>query len=293
MTENNSLDLTKTKFKSTRPDSITPIEYDQSKPRLGRRESEPHSDDVSYLHDVLTTNFPNSRTLWDLHHYFQLNDIKIDLQFDISFFLNWSYPKTLSSYNASEFNNRVPDLVINVFSKSTWRADIGEHVDLCEALKIPVYIVYSPYFVASKLYKPPFVRIYKLVDDRYIHYDYREITAMEGEKLNPDKIIELGEKIPFRIGLMQRKKKHYNDELLYRLIIIDKNENRILPTRYELAQQKLIKTEKRATEAEKRASEAEKRATEAEKRASEAEKEIKNLKMKIKDLETLLDKYTK
>ena len=31
-------------------------------PRLGRRESEPHSLNVSYIHDVLSVNFPQDRT---------------------------------------------------------------------------------------------------------------------------------------------------------------------------------------------------------------------------------------
>jgi len=64
------------------------IEDPYKKPRLGRRESEPQSEDITYLYDVLMTNFPNSRALWDLHHYFLINGNEIDLQFDISFFIN-------------------------------------------------------------------------------------------------------------------------------------------------------------------------------------------------------------
>ncbi|MHA1733083.1 MAG: hypothetical protein ACTSU5_14140 [Promethearchaeota archaeon] len=51
----------------------------------------------------------------------------MDLQFDISFFLNWDFPRSLSSYKTSEFGNRVPDLAINVLSRSTWRGDLSEH----------------------------------------------------------------------------------------------------------------------------------------------------------------------
>ncbi|MHA1268439.1 MAG: alanine-zipper protein [Candidatus Helarchaeota archaeon] len=266
-----------------RPYSISVDNFDLTKPRLGRRESEPHSEEVTYLYNVLTTNFPNSRTLWDLHHYFQLDNMKIGLQFDISFFLNWTYNKTLASYKASMFNNRIPDLVINILSKSTWKSDIGEHVDYCEALKIPIYIIFPPYYVTSQLYKPPFIRVYKLKNEMYNHYDYREITLFEGKELDSDKIIFLDERIPFRIGLMQRKKRHYNNEPLYKLIIIDKNENKVLLTNYELFKQKYIESKKRANEAEKRANE-------AEKRANEAEKENIKLKDKIKDLERLINK---
>src|SRR5271157_3610046 len=51
-----------------------PVEpdLDPSLPRIGRRESEPHSAEVSYLHDVLEANFEGSRVFWDLHHYFPL-----------------------------------------------------------------------------------------------------------------------------------------------------------------------------------------------------------------------------
>ncbi|MHA1733082.1 MAG: hypothetical protein ACTSU5_14135 [Promethearchaeota archaeon] len=40
-----------------------PDDFDPSQPRLGRRESEPHSDEVVRLHDLLTTNYPRSRAL--------------------------------------------------------------------------------------------------------------------------------------------------------------------------------------------------------------------------------------
>ncbi len=76
-------------FRSTRHEKAA-IELAKQQPgptpRLGRRDSEPHSSEISYLHDVLTTNFPNDRTIWDFHHYFIVDDEKIDLQFDISYF---------------------------------------------------------------------------------------------------------------------------------------------------------------------------------------------------------------
>ncbi|MGV9205049.1 MAG: hypothetical protein ACOC44_13640 [Promethearchaeia archaeon] len=79
--------------RSTRIENAPPDLYDPNEPRLGRRESEPHSAEVTYIHDVLTSNFPESRTIWDLHHYFigrkgPLKGQKIDIQFEISFFEN-------------------------------------------------------------------------------------------------------------------------------------------------------------------------------------------------------------
>jgi len=76
-------------FVSSRHRDAEPDTFDPNVPRLGRRENEPHSAEVTYLHDVLTTNFPNDRTLWDLHHYFRKEGMDIDLQFDIS---NTLYP---------------------------------------------------------------------------------------------------------------------------------------------------------------------------------------------------------
>ena len=46
--------------------------------RLGRRESEPHAYEVVYLFEVLSYNFPESRTFLDLHHYFHTPDKKLD-----------------------------------------------------------------------------------------------------------------------------------------------------------------------------------------------------------------------
>ena len=71
--------------KSTRHSKLSHSDLDFEGPRLGRRESEPHSQEIMYLYDVLSTNFPESRTLWDLHHYFAVNGTEFDIQFDISF----------------------------------------------------------------------------------------------------------------------------------------------------------------------------------------------------------------
>ncbi len=104
-------------------------DYDPLVPRLGRRESEPHAAEVSYLYDVLSTNFPDDRATWDLHHYFTFEGEEIDIQFDISFFRGFKVPYPISSYRASEYQNRVPTLAINVLSKSTWRVDLSVTLD--------------------------------------------------------------------------------------------------------------------------------------------------------------------
>ena len=81
MTQEEKLSQRRTRHQASDPDP-----FDQSQPRIGRRESEPHSFEVSNLHDILTSNFPEHHALWDLHHYFKLEGEEIDIQFDISFF---------------------------------------------------------------------------------------------------------------------------------------------------------------------------------------------------------------
>ena len=147
--------------KHSRIEAYPEISLDQSQPRIGRRESEPHSIEITYIWDVLKTNFPSDRTLWDLNHYFIVNEKEINLRLDISFFRDLSIPYTLSSYNASDYENRIPDLAINILSKSTWSFDLSENVDLCRMVQIPLYIIFAPYHVASETYKPPFLRVYR------------------------------------------------------------------------------------------------------------------------------------
>ncbi len=258
-------------FRSTRVRDAPPDLFDPNQPRLGRRESEPHSAEVSYLFDVLQTNFQEDRVMWDLHHYFESKDGKIDLQFDISFFKDLKIPYSLSSYHASRFQNRVPTMVINVFSKSTWRADVGEHVDYCKLLKIPIYIVFPAYHVTSAIYKPPFLRAYILQPTgEYEIHELRELTINEGEKTNPDAIINVGDVVPFRLGLLKRKKKHEGDLALYRVILLDSHKFEILNTESE-------KERARAEREKERAEREKERADNAEKKISELEKKIKKL----------------
>ena len=98
--------------KSTRIENAPHDLYDPNKPRLGRRESEPHSNEVNYIYDVLSTNFLEHKTLWDLNHYFMgskgpIKGKKINIQFDISFFKDFNIPHTISSYDAHKYNGKI------------------------------------------------------------------------------------------------------------------------------------------------------------------------------------------
>ena len=270
--------------KSTRIENAPPDLFDPDEPRLGRRESEPHSAEVTYLHDVLTTNFPDGRALWDLHHYFigknpPLKGKKLDLQFDISFFKDLTIPEALPSFDAAEHGGEVPDLVINVLSKSTWRADLSEHVDACNELGIPVYAVFSPYLVTSQLYAPPFIRAYVLQDDgSYKHQDLRDITLQEGEEMNMENVIDISDKLPFRLGLKQLKRKFKGGKALFRVILIDPSEPKVLPTSEE-------KTKKEAKEmVENAEKEAEEKVKRAEKKVEKLKDELKKYRQKAEKL---------
>ena len=194
---------------------------DPSQPRIGRRESEPHSLEVAYLHDVLSTNFSEHHVLLDLHHYFQQDEEEIDVQFDISFFSDVSIPYTLSSYRASDYQDKVPVLAINILSKSTWRTDVGENVDLCRALRIPVYLIFAPFDVASRHYRPPFVRVYFLMDDgSYAIKEQRNSCIDAAGVLIEQNIIDLEGVVPFRVGIEELPAKHEKNQSRYRLIIV-------------------------------------------------------------------------
>ncbi|MHA1974756.1 MAG: hypothetical protein ACTSW1_17295 [Candidatus Hodarchaeales archaeon] len=290
---NDEDDEKKSDFVSTRHRDAIPDLFDPKKPRLGRRESEPHSSEITYLHDVLSTNFPDDRTMWDLHHYFSLGDIDLDLQFDISYFRGLKIPYMISSYHAKRFQNRVPTLAINVLSKSTWKTDIGENVDSCRLLKIPIYVVFPSYHVATKIYQPPFLRAYILQDDgSYSIKELKDITINEetGE-INEKAIINVTDIVPFRFGLLKQKVKYNKDKPLYRVILLHPTKFEVLLTKREQAQQEAekAKTEaKRAkTEAEKAKTEAEKAKTEAKRAKTEAEKaktEAKKAKNRVSEL---------
>ncbi len=127
-TEDSESDLSLSRYERMYREYMKELEKNVEKGplRLGRRESEPHSYEVGYMHDVLKTNFPQHRCLLDLHHYFVLEGEKVNIQFDISLFLNFELPEAMPSYKAQKYGNRLPDLAINVLSKSTWKNDLSE-----------------------------------------------------------------------------------------------------------------------------------------------------------------------
>jgi hypothetical protein len=271
-------------FRSTRHDNFPPDPFDPNQPRLGRRESEPHSMEITHIYDVLTANFPKDRVMWDLHHYLIFEGQEVDLQFDISLFRDFSIPYTLSSYRAKNFGNKVPTLAINVLSKSTWRADLSDIAEFAKGLKIPVFIVYGAYNVTTTVFKPPFVRAYIMqAEGTYIPKEIRLIGGKEGKEFNPpdESIIDLSPHVPFRITLIERKQKHEGELPTYQLELLETNKKVKLKTQLEMTQEKVAEEKARA-DAEKARADAEKTRADAEKtRADALEAEIKQMKMKI------------
>jgi len=212
--------------------------------RLGRRDSESHAAEVTYLHDVLTTNFLESRTTWDLHHHFfvekgLLKGKKIDLLFDIAFFKDLKIPYTLESYKAWKHGGRIPDMVINILSERTWKEDISETVDICRDLGVFLYAVFSPYKVTDKNYHPPFLRAYILQEGgSYKKKELRTITMEEGatNKINIRNVIDVSGTFPFHLGLMKLKQQHEGELSRFRLIFIDPFALKILLTSAENAE---------------------------------------------------------
>lgn len=252
-------------FISTRIRDAEPDTFDPNVPRLGRRESEPHSEEVTYLHDVLTTKFPEDRTTWDLHHYFKKEGLEIDIQFDISFFKDLNIPYTLSSYNAADYNNKVPTMAINILSKSTWRSDIAEKLDYCKMLQIPLYIIYPTYHVTINIYRPPFLRVYILQDNNeYRMHELRDIIKNTKEGIDEESIIDLSEVIPLRVGLKELEHKHEGEKPKYRLIFLKADEDEILLTESEKKDKIIAKQGTRIDEQSKRINEQSKRINELE-----------------------------
>jgi Uma2 family endonuclease len=262
--------------RSTRIENVEVVPFDPLTPRLGRRESEPHSEEVSYLYEVLHLNFPGSRTTWDLHHYFIVESEEVDLQFDISFFKDLKIEYTLSSFRAANFNNRVPTMAINFLSKNTWQMDVGIHVDYCRLLKIPLYIVFSPYHIGKAIYKPPFLRAYILQPDGDYHIqDLNKITLREGAaSVQRDALLNVGNIVPFKIGIMELISRHEGDLPRYRLILVNTQNYGIFPT---LAQ----KEKNRADQEKSRADQEKSRADQEKARADQLQKELDQYRRKV------------
>ncbi|MHC1591274.1 MAG: PDDEXK family nuclease [Candidatus Helarchaeales archaeon] len=266
-------------FVSTRLLNAREKKPERIKTRVGRRESQPHSSAIMYLTDVLTSNFPRDTVLWDLHHYFELTGYKtIDIQFDISYFYGFKIEYELTSYRASRYGGRVPDLAINILSKSTYYFDVGVHVDQCRLLKIPLYVIFSPYNVASSIYKPPFLRAYLLTDDgNYKIKEVHDVSVDDNGSVLVDNVLDVTRLVPFKIGLLKRSTVHESGEPLYYLALFDAKTMTIYPTR----------AEKEKARVEKGKSPAEKEKARAENEKARAENE----KARADKLESLIEKY--
>ena len=223
-------------------------------PRLGRRESEPHSSEVNYLWKVLQRNFPNDRVMRDTPHLFLLGNKEITLLPDISFFENLIIPEKIGSYDAIEYNNRKPILVINILTRRTWRKDFADNLEKCRRLKIPIYIVFFAYPIENGIYPYPFLRIYHLESDG--EYKSMELTdpTFDGDELvNPEAILDCGEILPFRIGLMRLKEVFQTGEALYRMVLVKKDTVELFQTETEEMKKKWRESEERANAERKRA----------------------------------------
>ncbi|MCF2141295.1 MAG: Uma2 family endonuclease [Candidatus Lokiarchaeota archaeon] len=252
--------------------------------RIGRRESEPHSAEVSYLFDVLCSNFPEHRSIWDLHHYFSIEGERVDIQFDISLFLNFKIPEDLPSYNASDFENRIPDLAINILSKSTWRKDLSEILETCRRLKILVYIIFLPYPIARKVLSHPFLRVYILNEKgSYVSIDLNEYMIIEDKIIDEHARIDLPAKIPFDLALKKLDRTYLGAKPRSRLILLKKGKNEVLLSKFEEERKKAEESERRAKEAERRAEEEKKRAEEEKKRAEEEKKRAEEEKKRAEE----------
>ncbi|WP_457559337.1 hypothetical protein [Candidatus Harpocratesius sp.] len=254
-------------------------EAEREPPRIGRRESEPHSAEVSYLFDVLCSNFPEHRSIWDLHHYFSIEGERVDIQFDISFFLNFKIPEDLPSYNASDFENRIPDLAINILSKSTWRKDLSEILETCRRLKISIYVIFLPYPIARKVLNHPFLRVYILNEKgSYGSIDLNDYMIIEDKIIDEHARIDLPAKIPFDLALKKLDRTYLGAKPRSRLVLLKKGKNEILLSKFE-------KERKRAEDADRKAKEADLRAKDADRRAKEADRKAEEEKRRADEFE--------
>lgn len=173
---------------------------------MGRRESEPHSEAIFYLVDVLRTNFPDDRVFPDLNHYFPVNETRVPIQPDVSFFRNFKLDTALTSYKAVDHDGRIPDVIFNVLSHHTWKCDVGVNFDKWRRVGIPHYVLFAPYHVARREYRPPFLRVYSLQADGAV--TVREACGEEGKpEVTATHLIDLTPDLPFRLGLLRSPKK--------------------------------------------------------------------------------------
>ena len=253
---------------------------DGVKARLGRRESEPHSDEINYLYDVLSTNFPEDRTFWDLHHYFDLEGDRLDLQFDITYFRGLDIPYRLSSYDAAEYGGRVPTLAVNILSASTFRNDLGIVLEQCQRLQIPVYVVLSDHLQNPSYVRAPMLKIYYREGDQYHIVELHETCGTEGGEIDASKLLDVRpDLLPFKFGIVERKAKYKKHDILplYYLALVERDTGMVLLTSRERAEREAEDERQKRLEAEKQAEDERQKRLEAEKRAEEAERKLREL----------------
>ncbi len=255
-------------------------------PRLGRRESEPHSFKINYIHDVLSTNFPDDRVLWDLHHYFTLGETRVDLQFDISYFRNFEFKDQLSSYDEMDHDFRRPDMVINILSKATFNNDLGINAETCMKLQIPVYVVLSDHLPEPEAVKAPLLKVFHRNGEKYVIESLTECCCAEGEDgLDLEKTIDIG-LLPFRLGIMKLNDRYWvkgKRHDLYQLVFIDKETGEILKTKAEKERERAEKERERAEKERERAEKERERAEKERERADRAEQRLKELERKLSE----------
>ncbi len=257
--------------------------------RLGRRESEPHSFKINYIHDVLSTNFPEDRTFWDLHHYFTLGQSKLDLQFDISYFRNFRFKDQLSSYDEQDHDMRRPTMAINILSKSTYNSDLGITAENCMKLQIPAYVTFSDHIPEPEAVKAPFLKVYYQVGKKYAIETLSEYCCTEGEEgIDQSKTIDvLPDILPFKFGIMKLNDKYWKKGIrydLFQLVFIDRETRQLFKTKAEIEKERADKEKERADKEKERADKEKERADKEKERADKAEQRIKELESQLKEL---------
>ncbi|MHA1266063.1 MAG: hypothetical protein ACTSRS_12600 [Candidatus Helarchaeota archaeon] len=275
-------DPTFKRFRSTRH-AAAPEAPTHAPPRLGRRESEPHSLGLYRIYDILTTHFPNYRVMIDLHHYFYLKGEKLDLQFDLTVFTNLKLNYTLSSYDSAKFDNKIPLMAINILSKSTYLKDLGFLKDLCQELKIPLYVIFSTHNISILLYKPPFLRVHFLnKDGTYQEKTIRGELYDEQGRILEHNIIDTSQIIPFKLSLMKSNLIHEGGSPNYDLVFLNPATNKPYKPRIELEKERADKEKERADKEKERADKEKERADKEKERADKLEHMLEEYKRKIK-----------
>ncbi len=261
-------------------------EETQSKNRLGM--AEPYFHIINYLHDVLSTNFPDDRTLCNLQHYFSIDNEKLCVLFDISYFKGFNPPYQFPFYNSDSFDGLTPTMVINVVSSSTYNDYLGLTAQICQKLGIPIYVFFSNHISNPAIVKAPYLKVIYLDNGNYHIADLSEVCCTEGKGyINHKRLIDIRPDIlPFKFGIMKLQDKYRinnKDYATYRLVLIDRNTKKILKTKAEKSQ---MEAEEAIRKAEKKASEKLKRKMkEMEEKVKRETEKIRKLEKKLKEKE--------